>query len=103
MNGPGTMAKGEQAVMDEIRRAASEGSEVVCIIRDRNHPQAKSEVITLDNASPAFVNQLAANPRASTGQSPNGPHETSLEVHKQPTPILEWDREAGWLHSGPLP
>jgi thiol-disulfide isomerase/thioredoxin len=94
----GTMAKGELAVMNEIRRAASQGSEVVCIIRDRNNPQAKSEVITLDRASPAFVNQL-------TGVAPasNVPHETSLEVPRRPAPILEWDVETGWLHQGPLP
>ncbi len=42
------MAKGEQTVINEIRRAAADGAEVVCIIRDRNNPQAKSEVITLD-------------------------------------------------------
>ena len=84
--------------MDQIRRRAGEGSEVVCIIRDRNNPQAKSEVITLDHASPAFVNQLS-----SAGQSRNIPHETSLEVPKRPTPILEWDAETGWRHQGPLP
>lgn len=104
----GTMAKGEQTVMNEIRRAASEGAEVVCIIRDRNNPQAKSEVITLDHASPAFVNQLtaspfaanslAANSPANAGPAANVPHETSLEVPKRPTPILEWDIETGWRH-----
>ena len=77
---------------------SGEGSEVVCIIRDRNNPQAKSEVITLDRASPAFVNQLS-----SAGQPRNIPHETSLEVPKRPTPILEWDIETGWRHQGPLP
>ena len=90
------MANGEQAVMDEIRRRAGEGSEVVCIIRDRNNPQAKSEVITLDRASPAFVNQLSR-----AGQPRNAPHETSLEVPKRPTPILEWDIETGWRHREP--
>jgi hypothetical protein len=94
----GAMANGEQAVMDKIRRRAGEGSEVVCIIRDRNNPQAKSEVITLDRASPAFVNELTL-----AGRSQNVPQETSLEVPKRPTPILEWDIETGWLHQGQLP
>ena len=97
-NDPAAMANGEQAVMEKIRRRVAEGSEVVCIIRDRNNPQAKSEVITLDRASPAFVNQLS-----SAGQPQNIPHETSMEVPKRPTPILEWDAETGWRHQGPLP
>ena len=92
------MAGGEQAVMDEIRRRVGEGSEVVCIIRDRDHPQAKSEIITLDGASPAFVHQLARAAR------PHGaPQETSMEVSRQPRTILEWDAQTGWLHQGPLP
>jgi len=89
-------ANNEQAVMSKIRRRAEEGSEVVCIIRDRNNPQATSEVIRLDRASPAFVSQLAR-----AGQPQN--IQTSLEVPKRPTPILEWDINSGWLHRGPLP
>ena len=54
----------------KIRRRVREGSEVVCIIRDRNNPQAKNEVITLDRASPAFVDQLS-----SAAQPQNIPHE----------------------------
>jgi len=92
----GAVANNEQAVMDKIRRLSDEGAEVVCIIRDRNNPQATSEVIRLDHASPAFVGQLAR-----SGQRQNIP--TSLEVPKRPTPILEWDIESGWLHHGPLP
>ena len=87
---------GERAVIDKLHRRAIEGSEVVCIIRDRNNPQAKEEVITLDRALPAFVNQLAH-----AGQSQNIP--TSLEVPKRSTPILEWDIETGWRHRDPLP
>jgi hypothetical protein len=90
------MTGGERAVIDKLRRRAIEGSEVVCIIRDRNNPQAKEEVITLDRASPAFVNQLAHG-----AQSQNIP--TSLEVPKRPAPILEWDIETGWRHREPLP
>jgi hypothetical protein len=89
-------ANGEQAVLDKIRRRAGEGSEVVCIIRDRNNPQATSEVITLDHASPAFVNQLAR-----AAQPQNTP--ASLESPRRPAPILEWDIETGWRHQGQLP
>ncbi len=78
-------ADGEQAVMEKIRRRVREGAEVVCIIRDRNNPQAKEEVITLDRD------------RTAAGIP------TSLEVPKRPTPILEWDAETGWRHQGPLP
>ncbi len=84
-NNPAALAAGEQVVMDQIRRRAGEGSEVVCIIRDRNNPQAKEEVITLDRD------------RTAAGIP------TSLEVPKRPTPILEWDAETGWRHQGPLP
>ncbi|MGO9108597.1 MAG: trypsin-like peptidase domain-containing protein [Thermoguttaceae bacterium] len=93
-----TMANGEQAVMEKIRRRVGAGAEVVCIIRDHNNPQSTNEVITLDRASPAFVNQLTR-----AGQPQIAPHETSLEVPKRRTPILEWDAETGWRHQHPLP
>ena len=93
----GETADGEQAVMEEVRRRVHEGPEMVCIIRDRNNPQAKSEVIALDRDWPASANQVAR-----TGQPQNIP-QTSLEVPKRPRPILEWDVESGWLHQGPLP
>ena len=57
---PARWPRTSRLVIDKIRRRTSEGSEVVCIIRDRNNPQSQSEVITLDRASPAFVNQLHA-------------------------------------------
>ena len=95
---PAGMANGEQAVMEKLRRRVDAGAEVVCIIRDRNNPQSTNEVITLDRASPAFVDQLCR------GQQPqNAPHKTSLEVPKRPTPILEWDVETGFRHQGHLP
>ena len=97
-NGPAALANGEQAVMDQIRRRAAEGAEVVCIIRDRNNPQAKSEVITVDRPSSAFVDQLST-----AGQSQKVTHETSMEVPKRATPILEWDAATGWKYQRPLP
>ncbi len=99
--GAAAMAKGEQAVIDEVRRRAGEGAEVVLIIRDRNNPQAKSEIITLDGASPTFLNQLSHAVAPACGSPQNIP--TSLELPKRPTPILEWDSETGWRHQHPLP
>jgi len=92
ISNPAATADGEQAIMDKIRRRVHEGAEVVCIIRDRNDPQAKDEVITLDRQGPASVNRLS-----------HAGHPTSLEVPKRPAPILEWDAETGWKHQGSLP
>ena len=82
------MPQHEQAAMEEIRRKLKDGAEVVCVIRSRNNPGTKSEVIMLDRASPEFLKQLAAE-----SQAQNGPHLTSLEVPK-PHPakkvLLEW-------------
>ncbi|NOZ39888.1 MAG: thioredoxin fold domain-containing protein [Planctomycetes bacterium] len=47
---------GEQAALEEIRRRGA-NSEVICIIRSHD-PGGKSEVITINNASPAFVRAL---------------------------------------------
>jgi len=49
----------EQAALEEIRRKLHEGAEVVCIVRSRTDQTARSEVITLDRASPNFLRQLA--------------------------------------------
>ena len=84
--------------MDEIRRKLREGSEVMCIVRDRNDPRARSQVFTLDEASPIFVNQLSR-----AAQAPNAPYKTAMEVAKRRAPILEWDVEAGFIHQSPLP
>ena len=92
------LANGEQAVLEEVRRRVHEGPVKVYIVPDRGNPQARSEVIALDRASPALVNQLA-----SVEQPQKVPHETSLELPKRPTPILEWDAETGWRHHGSLP
>jgi thiol-disulfide isomerase/thioredoxin len=51
------LSESEQAALDEIRRRGA-SSEVICIIRPHS-PDGKSEVITLHNASPAFVEALS--------------------------------------------
>jgi thiol-disulfide isomerase/thioredoxin len=75
----------EQAAMDEIHRRLKEGAEVVCIVRSRRDPLAKSEVIMLDKASPEFLQQLAAET-----QSQEGRQETSLELPRPKQPTMEW-------------
>ncbi|MCH2595071.1 MAG: hypothetical protein MKZ95_04585, partial [Pirellulales bacterium] len=60
-NGTASLAKslspGEQAALEEIQRRGV-NSEVICIIRPHSL-DGKSEVITLNNASPDFVRQLS--------------------------------------------
>jgi len=41
----------------------AEGAEVICIVRSLTDPQAKSQIIVLDKASPAFLNRLASEAR----------------------------------------
>jgi thiol-disulfide isomerase/thioredoxin len=52
-----TLNTSEQAALEEIQRRGLK-SEVICIIRPRD-PEGKSEVITLNNVSPEFVDRLA--------------------------------------------
>jgi thiol-disulfide isomerase/thioredoxin len=84
----------EQAALEEIRRHLKDGAEVVCVIRPRNNPQARSEVIMLDKASPEFLRQLTAEAR-----SPGGRHLTSLDIARPRNKILEWSAPSnpgGW-------
>jgi len=55
----------EQATFEEIERRAAD-TEVICIFRPKT-PGAKSEIITLNNASPEFVKRLTA---SAAGQRP---------------------------------
>jgi hypothetical protein len=48
----------EIATLAELREKAR-GAEVICIVRPLADPHAKSEIIVLDKASPAFLRQLA--------------------------------------------
>lgn len=58
----GPLSPEERAAISEIRRMA-EGAEVICIVRSLTDPQAKSQIIVLDKASPAFLDQLASEAR----------------------------------------
>lgn len=57
---PKSLSTSEQAALEEIQRRGLK-SEVICIIRAHD-PEGKSEVITLNNVSPEFVNSLAHPP-----------------------------------------
>ena len=82
---PARLPPHEQAALDEIHRRLKDGAEVVCVIRPRGKPEAQSEVIMLDRASPDFVKQIAAE-----GRKPDKPYQTSLELPKKRKILLEW-------------
>ncbi len=69
----------ERAALDEIHKRKQEGAEVICVIRSRSDPKAQSEIIVLDKVSPAFLQQLSADPR------PQGLL-TSLEIPRSAPP-----------------
>jgi hypothetical protein len=79
------MNPGEQAALEEIQRHLKDGAEVVCVIRPRNAPGAKSEVIMIDKASPELVKQLSA-----ASQNKDSIQRTSLDVARPRTKLLEW-------------
>lgn len=69
----GELTPHEQAALEELRKRLRDGAEVICVVRPRNDPQAKSEVIVLDRVSPAFFQQLYAESRPQPNQSlPSG-------------------------------
>lgn len=74
--GSGQPSGAEMAALSAVRSALSEGGEVILIVRSRRDPQARSQVITIDNPSPEFLRQLAS--EAST--PPPGRELTSLQV-----------------------
>ena len=65
----------EAAALSEILRRREEGAEVICVVRPRTDPRAKSEIFVLDKVSPAFLEGLAKQVRAQDTR-----HLTSLEV-----------------------
>ena len=98
---PAGLPAHEQAAMEEIRRHIKEGAEVVCIVRSRENPGAKSEVIMLDHASPEFISQLS-----SVARSQDQPRQTSLELRTPRKKLLEWSApgtgvaDGGWRAEG---
>lgn len=56
------LSPSERAALVEIGNR-SEDAEVICIIRPLSNPEAKSEIIVLDKASPLFLEQLSGKRR----------------------------------------
>ncbi len=94
----GAMSQSERATLAELRKR-TEGAEVICIIRSLNAPNAPSEVIRLDHASPAFLKQLAVDHQAQDAR-----HLTSLELpaRRTPPPIIP-ARGVRWSSSSTEP
>jgi hypothetical protein len=88
----GWLTASQQAALDEVRRRVIAGDEVAIVVHGRRNPDATGRVISIDGA-----------PAPAGSGSPDLPHETSLEVPRPRTPILEWDIETGWRHREPLP
>ncbi|HTU23891.1 MAG TPA: trypsin-like peptidase domain-containing protein [Pirellulales bacterium] len=100
-SGPGSRSVPSGLTADELRQAAAlaglsmaeqntlgqfktpaQQAEVICIVRPLGDPAAKSEVVVLDRASQAFLEQLAAE-RSTQGTR----RLTSLEVRRASGPI----------------
>jgi len=64
---------------------------------------APSALLAVDPFSADRASRAAGNRLSTAGQTRDLSHETSMEVPKRPTPILEWDAETGWRHQHPLP
>ncbi|MBX7167516.1 MAG: trypsin-like peptidase domain-containing protein [Pirellulales bacterium] len=54
-----SMTPEERATLAELESRTGD-AEVICVIRPLNNPQAKSEIIVLNQASPEFIRQLSA-------------------------------------------
>lgn len=76
----------DPAAIAELQKAG-DSAEVICIVRPLSNPRAKSEVIMLDRASQAFLQQLSADRQAQQSR-----HLTSLNVKKQPQQPLPHPR-----------
>ena len=46
------LSREEQALMDELQKKLHDGAEVIVIVRPRNDPQAKNEILMLDRTPP---------------------------------------------------
>lgn len=88
----------ESDALEEIRSRASEGAEVICVIRSRRDPQARSEIIILEKASDEFLRQLASaakklasgEPSEAGGPSADRPPAPQADRRGGGHPILEW-------------
>jgi thiol-disulfide isomerase/thioredoxin len=79
----------EQAALNEIQRRVDEGSEVICIVRPRGNPEAKSDVIVLDHASQEFLKRLAT-----VGQRQAAPASPPPDLPRPRRILMEWSSPA---------
>jgi hypothetical protein len=70
-------------------KAGGPQAEVICIVRPLGDPQAKSEVVVLDRASQAFLEQLAAERSTQSTR-----RLTSMEVRRRSGPVCAVDPAA---------
>jgi hypothetical protein len=75
------MSAAERATLEELRDRVQD-NEVICIVRPRNDPNAKSEIIVLNHASPLFVEQIS---RAGRERRPEQLTSHSIPVGVYPT------------------
>jgi S1-C subfamily serine protease len=86
----GQLSADEQATLN-LLRAKSQDAEVVCIIRPKGNPNAKSEIIVLDRASPEFIRELTG------GREPRGHQRlTSLESPTNPSQTNQPPASTNW-------
>lgn len=93
------LSEAERTALADLRNRTA-GAEVICIIRSLNSPNAPSEVIRLDHASPAFLKQLAVDRGAQDAR-----HLTSLELparRRAPAPKIP-ARGVRWSSSSTEP
>ena len=104
VDGSPRLSATEQAALDEIRRRLQEGAEickrleegaeVICVVRSRRDPRAKSEIIMLDKVSPQFLKQLAAEAGA---RGPRDLVPTLMEIPRNAQAPRSWAAGAeGW-------
>jgi hypothetical protein len=75
------LSPAEQNALGQFKAGGAQ-AEVICIVRPLGDPQAKSEVVVLDRASQAFLEQLAAE-RTTQGTR----RLTSMEVRRASGPV----------------
>ena len=83
------LAAEEQAFLEEVHRRATEGSEVIFVVRPGNDAQARSEVVPLEQAWATLMGNLAA----SSGNDPRNPAAADPTRQRPPTEIRPGGRE----------
>ncbi len=103
------LSKEELALLQDLR--SSRGAEVICLVRTLDDPQAKSRVLQINRASPAFWRELAAvgegepahkltslDSRLPGDAPPTGDASaaTLFSAHKNPMPVRSVHADRVW-------